>query len=83
MNRLLLTVLLTSISTVALAQAPAQRKFVPFTVDEKAAQELQNWLNEQPFKFSAPVLQWLATQEQVALDAAAKAAAPAAPEPPK
>jgi hypothetical protein len=62
----------------ATVAATAQTKFVPFTVDEKSAQELQTWLAEQPFKFSAPVLQWIAAQEKRASDAeAAKDAAKA------
>jgi hypothetical protein len=50
-----------------LAQTAA-KPYVPFTVDERSLQELQRWLNEQPFKFSAPVIEWLNAQKQRAVD---------------
>jgi hypothetical protein len=49
---------------------PTQPQFVPFVVDEKATQELQAWLVEQPYKFSAPVLQWLAERMRIAAEQA-------------
>lgn len=79
MKRLLTALLFVSFSTVALAQTAPQRKFVPFTVDEKTAQEIQTYLNEVPFKYAAPVLQWLAMQEQRAAQAEDQKNAPPPP----
>lgn len=56
----------------AIAPAPP---FVPFTINQSDYQTIQNWLGEQPAKFSIPVLTWLDGLERKA-QADAKAAVP-------
>lgn len=61
----LLTVAL--IPTIAVAQTPpTQQPFVPYTINEQQQQDFIKWLNEQPFKFSAPVINQLNVWEQQA-----------------
>ena len=47
----------------ALAQAPAQQKWIPPQVSEQDARQLRTWLDDQPTKFGLPVLQWLQNLE--------------------
>lgn len=67
---------LTLAASPALAQpAPA---FTPFTVSQQDAAQLRSYLDDQPMKFSLPVLQWLIGLENKAAEKA-KADAKAAP----
>lgn len=50
---------------------PAQPKFVPFTVTEKDADNVRTFLQDVPFKFSAPIFQWMAQLEAEAVSRAA------------
>lgn len=65
-------------ATTAFAQQPIvpAPPFVPFTISQSDYQSIQNWLGEQPAKFSIPVLNWLNSLEQKAQEEAKKAAAP-------
>ena len=51
---------------------PAQRppeppSYVPFTIYEEDANKLRAYLDEQPMKFSLPILQWVQELEQRAV----------------
>jgi hypothetical protein len=62
-------------ATTAFAQQPIvpAPPFVPFTISQSDYQSIQNWLGEQPAKFSIPVLTWLQGLEQKAQEDAKKA----------
>jgi hypothetical protein len=47
------------------------QKFVPFTVTEKDADNVKAFLQDVPFKFSAPIFQWMAQLEAEAVSRAA------------
>ena len=68
MIRIIALVGLVSLSTVAFAQ---QSSFVPLTVTEQDATNLRKFLDEQPLKFSLPILQWVDALEQRAVKAEA------------
>lgn len=59
----------TIITTAALAQSI----FVPLTVTEQDAKNLRQYLDEQPMKFSLPILQWIDALEQRAVKDKAEA----------
>lgn len=68
MKKLLTLVALLSFGGTSYAQETvAPPKFVPFTVTEQDTKSLEGYLQEQPFKFSAPIMQWLGQLEQRAL----------------
>ena len=69
--RLAVMSLLLVFSTPVFAQQ--QQKFIPFTVDEKDARDLRTFLDEQPMKFSLPILKWMDTLETKALLSEAEA----------
>ena len=75
--RAVLLIAMSIIATPAAAQQPIALAppFVPFTISQSDYQSIQNWLGEQPAKFSIPVLNWLQGLEQKA-QADAKAAVP-------
>jgi len=78
--------LLALLPSVAFAQQTSP--FVPYTITEQQHQDFMKWLNEQPFKFSAPVIQQLNVWEQQAIvkaqaEAKEKADAAKKSEPPK
>ncbi len=50
----------------------AQSAFVPLTVTEQDAKNLRQYLDEQPMKFSLPILQWIDALEQRAVKAEAE-----------
>jgi hypothetical protein len=60
MIRLVLIAAMLLAGTGALAQQPAlSPPFAPFQVDEKSYTDLLAYLRQQPYMFSAPVIQWL------------------------
>ena len=64
------------IPTVAMAQTT----FAPITVTEQDAMNLRKFLDEQPLKFSLPILQWVDALEQRAVKAEADKEKKDAPE---
>lgn len=50
--------------------------FVPFTISQSDYQAIQNWLGEQPAKFSIPVLTWLQGLERKAQEDAGRSSGP-------
>lgn len=76
--RLAATALLLILAVPAYAQdkPAAPPRFEPFTVTEQDWQRLQGWLNDQPYKFTQPVLEW-AGQLEARAQAAKEAAKPA------
>lgn len=76
------------VATFVFAASPvfaqtAPQKFVPFTVEENDAKNARAFLDDQPMKFSLPILQWMEALEQRAMKAAADAAKPKTEEKPK
>lgn len=73
MKKLILAVAL--LASPALAQdKPAA--FVPITLSESDVKDFQKFLEDQPYKIAAPLLQWMGTLQQRAnAEAAAKAKA--------
>jgi hypothetical protein len=69
--KLVFAMLLSTLTTAAQAEEPQQKVFIPFTVQEGDAATIQTYLNDQPAKFSIPVLQWLGGLEKKAQDAQA------------
>jgi hypothetical protein len=61
------------------AMAQEAQKFAPFTVQEQEFVQLRAWLDEQPHKFAAPVMQWLLGRERMAQEEAKKGRAPSPP----
>ena len=63
------------IATVLLASAPVlaqqqeKQEYVPITIEQADFEKLVAFLNEQPFKISAPILNALGQLEQKAVDA--------------
>ena len=74
-----LAFLLFSMPAVAQQPITPPPPFVPFTISQSDYQSIQNWLGEQPAKFSIPVLTWLQGLEQKAQEEAKKAATPVPP----
>jgi hypothetical protein len=73
MKPILLSCALLGIAVPAYAQAP---KFAPIAIDEATYNSLHTHLEQQPYKFAFPLLQWLDALEAKALAEQAKAAAP-------
>lgn len=46
--------------------------FEPFTVTEQDWRQLQAWLNEQPYKFTQPIIEWAGQLETRAQKEAAR-----------
>lgn len=79
-NSTMLTVLTIVASLLATPAVSQQSQitmtptFVPLTINQSDYQAIQNWLGEQPAKFSIPVLTWLDGLERKAQEDAKKAA---------
>jgi hypothetical protein len=78
MLRAVLLIVSIAVATTAFAQQPLAPTppFVPFTLSQSDYQTIQNWLGEQPAKFSIPVLNWLGEMERKAQEEAKKAVPP-------
>jgi len=46
-------------STIPPGSLAEPSQFVPFVIDEGNANELRNYLNQQPYMFAAPLVRWL------------------------
>ncbi len=66
MKKLILFVSLIA-STSAYAQQMQQSKFVPYTITVEDHTKIMNYLNEQPAKFSIPLMQALGELSQKAI----------------
>ena len=85
-SRAILTIVATFLAPSAFGQQPTAPPppFAPITISQSDYQSIQNWLGEQPAKFSIPVLTWLDGLERKAQEEAMKAApVPPAAEGPK
>ena len=81
MKRAALIIVIALYAAPALAQnSPA---FVPYTITAEQHQALMTYLNEQPFKVAAPIIQNLNQLEQQAVQAKAAADAKATADKPK
>lgn len=70
--RALVAILLLSTASAAYAQAPTP-PFVPLTIDEKSYKDFNEYIDNVPLKYAAPIKNWITGLEQSAV--AAKAAA--------
>jgi hypothetical protein len=55
------------IALLSWGSALAAEPFVPFTVDESNRKNLQSYLDQQPYMFSAPIIKWLEDMEAQAV----------------
>ena len=73
MTKVILGLVLVGLLTIPVCAQQQQQKYVPFTVDEKDARDLRTFLDEQPMKFSLPILKWMDALETKALLSEAEA----------
>ncbi len=67
MKKIFATALLTFLAAPAEAQQQPS-KFVPYTIDQNSHKQIFDYLNEQPTKFSLPLMQALSGLAQKAID---------------
>lgn len=68
MKKVLFIVTLSAISSTAIAQQQQQQpKFIPYTINLEDHTKIMNYLNEQPAKFSIPLMQALGELAQKAI----------------
>lgn len=67
-KKIIITIFTFLFITPVAAQQQLPKKFIPYVIDQQTHKQIFDYLNEQPTKFSLPIMQALAGLAQKAID---------------